>query len=99
MIFADPTHKRIYVFSVILLAALLTVIYLKLYYPLVLTQLRYSVLTVRFRTVVAYNRVFVALIAINFVKLFVYTFSARRAKRKEPDTSVPSVTAAQQSDI
>ena len=93
MIFADPTHKRIYVFSVILLAALLTVLYLKLYYPLVLTQLRYSVLTVRFRTVVVYNRVFVALIAVNFVKLFVYTFSARRAKRKEPDASVPSVTA------
>ena len=93
MIFADPTHKRIYVFSVILLAVVLAAVYLKLFHPLALTQLRYSVLTVRFRTVVIYNRVFMALIAINFMKLFFYTFSAKRAKRKEQDSSFPAVTA------
>ena len=92
MIFSDPTHKRIFVFSVILLAVALTFIYLKLFYPFALLRLRYSVLTLRFRSIVAYNRFFLILIEVNFIKLFVYTFSARKAKRTEPD-SFPAVTA------
>ncbi len=93
MIFADPTHRRIYVLSVIVLAAALAAVYLKLFHPFVLTQLRYSVLTVRFSTVVIYNRVFLALIVINFIKLFAYTFSARKAKRGAQADHFPAVTA------
>ena len=81
MVFADPTHRRIYVLSVILLALALACVYLHLFYPFVLTWFRYSVLTVRFRTVVAFNRVFIALAALNFIKLFVYAFSAKKAKQ------------------
>ena len=80
MVFADPTHKRIYGLSVVLLALALTTVYLKLFHPFFLTQLRYHVLTVRFSTVVAFNRVFLVLMALNFIKLFVYALSAKRAK-------------------
>ena len=92
MVFADPTHRRIYVLSVILFALALACVYLHLFHPFVLTWFRYSVLTVRFRTVVAFNRVFIALAALNFIKLFVYAFSAKKA-REPARRDHPHITA------
>lgn len=91
-IFADPTRKRVYVLSVILLAVALTLLFLRMFYPVILLRLRYANLTMRLSTVVVYNRVFLVLLAINFVKLILYTFSARKAKRRESGFC-PGVTA------
>ena len=95
-VFADPTHKRIFVFSAIVLALALALVYLKLYYPNTLLWLRYSVLNFRFSTVVLFNQVFLALMALNFVKLFAYAFAAKKPKRRAPGSAPgnePAVTA------
>ena len=92
MVFADPTHKRVYALSVILLAVALATLFLWLFYPNVLRTLRYAILTLRFSTIRIYNRIFLVLLALNFVKLFLYTFAARKAKRQE-SSFCPAVTA------
>ena len=92
MVFADPTHRRIFALSVILLAVGLILLYLKLFYPFVLKRLRYALLTFSLRTTPGFNRFFEILILLNFVKMLVYVFSARKPK---PDAAgfSPAVTA------
>ncbi|MBQ4245260.1 MAG: glycosyltransferase family 2 protein [Clostridia bacterium] len=92
MIFADPTHKRVYILSVILLAAVLLFIYLKLFTPYNIIGFRYLVLGLRFKTVVFFNRFFEFLIVLNFVKLFVYSLIAKKSSIKKPGFT-PQVTA------
>lgn len=92
MIFADPTHRRIFVLSVLLLAAALALLYLKLFQPLLLIRLRYAALSVRLSAVVICNRIFLVLMAINLAKLFLYAFAARKAKRRQ-SAFCPAVSA------
>lgn len=58
MVFADPTHRRIFALSVILLAVGLILLYLKLFYPFLLKRLRYALLTFSLRTMPGFNRFF-----------------------------------------
>ena len=92
MIFADPTHRRAFVLSVVLLALILLYIYFKMFSPYSIFSARYGVMSFRFRYVVIYNRIFEALIALNFIKLFLWSVLAKKSSLKNP-SFMPSVTA------
>ena len=92
MIFADPTHRRVYILSVVLLALALLLIYLKIFDPFRILAARYRILGFRFRYIVIYNRVFEALIAFNFIKLFAWSVLAKKSSAVKSGFS-PSVTA------
>ncbi|MBR2731130.1 MAG: glycosyltransferase family 2 protein [Clostridia bacterium] len=92
MVFADPTRKRVYLLSVLLLAAALTLLFLRLFYPLILFHLRYALMTARLSTVRLYNRIFLGLMGVNVAKLFLYALAARKAKRQST-SFCPAVTA------
>ena len=92
MVFADPTRKRVYLLSVLLLAAALTLLFLRLFYPLILFHLRYALMTARLSTVRLYNRIFLGLMGVNVAKLFLYALAAREAKRQST-SFCPAVTA------
>ena len=92
MVFADPTHRRLFILSVILLAFALLYIYLKLFDPFSISRARYGILGFRFRYVVIYNRVFELLIILNFIKLFAYSLLAKKSSYKD-NGFTPGVTA------
>ena len=78
MIFADPTYRRVYILSVILLAVILLFIYLKIFNPDNILAFRYMVLGLRFKTIVIYNRIFEVLLVVNFIKLFFYAIASKK---------------------
>lgn len=92
MIFADPTHRRVYILSVILLAAALLFIYLKLFDPDRVFWFRYFMLGLRFKTVVVFNRVFAGLLVVNFIKLFFYAMASKKSRTLSKKFT-PAVTA------
>ena len=92
MIFADSTHRRVFVLSVILLAAVLLFVYLKLFDPFRILRFRYELLSFRFRAIVVFNRIFMVLLAVNFIKLVFYAVASRRPRRPSIKFT-PGVTA------
>ena len=92
MVFADPTHRRLFILSAVVLALVFVYLYLKMFDPNRLLVMRLKALSWRFTAVFIYNRVFMALLFVNFVKLFVYALSARRPKPAVQDFR-PFVTA------
>ncbi len=92
MIFADPTHRRVYILSVILFAAVLLFIYFKIFDPYRILAFRYFILGVRFRTVFIFNRVFAVLLVVNFIKLFFYAVASKKPQPPSKKFN-PAVTA------
>ncbi|MBQ6165672.1 MAG: glycosyltransferase family 2 protein [Clostridia bacterium] len=92
MVFADPTHRRVFILAVILAALALTILYLKLFYPTTLIEIRYKIFEARFSAVVIYNRVFLVLMILNFVKLFAYAVAAKKSRPRK-SAKTPTVTA------
>jgi cellulose synthase/poly-beta-1,6-N-acetylglucosamine synthase-like glycosyltransferase len=89
IIFADPTRKRIYIFSVIFTVLLFTCIFLKIYYPNILLLISYKLFPYRLSSARVINRIFSVLIALNFVKLFMWVILSRKSKViPEPNESI-----------
>jgi len=80
MIFSDPTHRRLYILSVILFALFLVWLYFRLFYPYVLLDLAAARLFwFRLSFVRALNRVMLALLLLHYGKLLAYLICARRS--------------------
>ncbi|MBR4451509.1 MAG: glycosyltransferase family 2 protein [Clostridia bacterium] len=92
MVFADPTHRRLFILSVILLVLILLFIYFRIFEPYNILGIRYSIMGFRFRHVVVFNRVFEVLIVLNFIKLFAFSLLARKSSYKD-NGFIPTVTA------
>ncbi len=72
-IFYDPTHRRLFILTAIVLSLFLIWLYLKLFDPMVLFRFSaYTVRPVRMRFVRIMNRVMLTLLGLHYLKLLLY---------------------------
>ena len=93
MVFADPTHKRLFALAVIVLALILVRLYFQLFYPTLLLHFNLTVFFHRFRFVRILNRVLLTLLLLHYAKLFSYLLFARRSKPDRRGGPKPRVCA------
>ena len=93
-IFYDPTHRRLFILTVIVLSLFLIWLYLKLFDPMVLFRFSaYTVRPVRMRFVRIMNRVMLTLLGLHYLKLLLYLLFARRSRQPRGDPPQMKVCA------
>ena len=93
-IFYDPTHRRLFILTVIVLSLFLIWLYLKLFEPMVLFRFSaYTVRPVRMRFVRIMNRVMLTLLGLHYLKLLLYLLFARRSRQPRGDPPQMKVCA------
>ena len=85
-IFYDPTHRRLFILTALVLSLFLIWLYLKLFDPMALFKFRaYTVRPVRIRFVRIMNRVMLVLLGLHYLKLLLYLLFARGPRQPRGD--------------
>ncbi len=93
-VFYDPTHRRLFILAAVSLALFLLWLYFRIFEPIGLFSFSaFVIIPIRRRFVFLLNRVMLLLLALHYLKLFIFVLSARRSRKQDNVINMPKVCA------